>query len=70
MFNRTPCTLDRVPSAGLPGKTIRRMVPFKELWSKRRGSKTTLTSVGGQAPGSHIELIMSLWEGGRPCKNP
>jgi hypothetical protein len=31
MFNRTPCTLDRVASAGLPGETVRRMVPFKWL---------------------------------------
>jgi hypothetical protein len=27
VFNRAPYTLGRVPSAGLPGETMRRMVP-------------------------------------------
>jgi hypothetical protein len=29
IFDRTPCTLDRVPSIGLPSETMRRMLPSK-----------------------------------------
>jgi hypothetical protein len=39
-----PCTLDRVPSVGLPGATMRRKVPFKWL-------RTTLIAAWKKTPG-------------------